>query len=108
MMPRPCDDLPRGIFFAGKCRRSGDVSLSLHDWILGKRNQCIQFPWLHKHSENRGEAITKVEQFIQLIGETKGEAIPVEIQRGSGTLKLTAKPGRLGLALENKPHTEAK
>ena len=55
-----------------------------------------------------GEAIIKGEQLVKLTGETKGEAIPVEIQRGSETLKLIAKPGRLGLMLENKLHTEAK
>ena len=50
-----------------------------------------------------GEAITKKAQIVKLTGESKGEAIPLEIQRGTETLKLTAKPGRLGLVVENKP-----
>ncbi len=52
-----------------------------------------------------GEEITKVIQVVQLTGESRddGVGISLEIQRGTETLKLTAKPGRLGLLLENKP-----
>lgn len=60
---------------------------------------------IHRYN---GDAITNVEQLVTLTGETKAEAIPLEIQRGSETLKLTAKPGRLGLRLENKPKAAEK
>ena len=50
-----------------------------------------------------GQEITKLTDLIKLTGESKGEAIPLEIQRGTETLKFTAKPGRLGLALEDRP-----
>ena len=50
-----------------------------------------------------GEAITKVSQIVKLTSESKGGAIPVEIQRGTEILKLTAKPGPLGLIVKNKP-----
>jgi len=48
-----------------------------------------------------GQAITSVAQFIQLTGEVKDEAIPLEIQRGKEILKLTAKPGKLGVKIQN-------
>ena len=55
-----------------------------------------------------GEAITKFADLVKLVGEVKGEAIPLEIQRGDETLGLTAKPGRLGLGLEDRPKPPAK
>ena len=54
-----------------------------------------------------GEVITQVEQVVKLTGETREGAIPLEIQRGGETLRLTAKPGRLGLRLEDKPQAAA-
>ncbi len=44
---------------------------------------------------------------VKLTGEAKGDAIPLEIH-GDDTLKLTAKPGRSGLMLENRPKPSAK
>ena len=55
-----------------------------------------------------GQAITKTADLVKLTGEVKGGAIPLEIQRGDETLQLTAKPGRLGLMLENRPRPPAK
>jgi S1-C subfamily serine protease len=55
-----------------------------------------------------GQEITKLDELVKLTGEVKGDAIPLEIQRGEETLKLTAKPGRLGLALEDRPKPRAK
>jgi tetratricopeptide (TPR) repeat protein len=55
-----------------------------------------------------GQEITKVADLVKLTGESKGDAIPLEIQRGDETLKFTAKPGRLGLALEDRPKPTAK
>jgi tetratricopeptide (TPR) repeat protein len=55
-----------------------------------------------------GQEITKTADLQKLTGEVKGDAIPLEIQRGDETLKLTAKPGRLGLALEDRPKPRAK
>ena len=48
-----------------------------------------------------GQAITTMDQLIQLTGEVKDEAIPLEIQRGKEILKLTAKPGKLGVKIQN-------
>ena len=55
-----------------------------------------------------GEEISSFDQLIKLVGETQDESIPLEIQRGDLTLKPTAKPGKLGLRLENKPRAPAK
>jgi hypothetical protein len=44
-----------------------------------------------------------VEQALSLIGEAKGEAIPVDILRNGKKLKLTAKPGKFGTSIENRP-----
>jgi hypothetical protein len=52
------------------------------------------------------QAITKIADLVT--DEVKGDAIPLEIQRGDETLKLTAKPGRLGLMLEDRPKPRAK
>ena len=49
----------------------------------------------------QGQAITSMAQFIQFTGEVKDEAIPLEIQRGKEILKLTAKPGKLGVKIQN-------
>ena len=54
-----------------------------------------------------GEVITQAGQVVKLTGETREGAIPLEIQRGGETLRLTAKPGRLGLRLEDKPQAAA-
>ncbi|MEP6668605.1 MAG: tetratricopeptide repeat protein [Chthoniobacter sp.] len=50
-----------------------------------------------------GHAISKGAEFVKLVDEGNGDAIPLEIQRGDDTVKLTAKPGRLGLMLEDRP-----
>ena len=49
-----------------------------------------------------GEEIVTFEQIVKMTGEIKAESIPLEIQRGDEVLKLTAKPGKLGLRLENR------
>jgi len=54
-----------------------------------------------------GQEITKMADLVKLTGEAKGDAIPLEIH-GDDTLKLTAKPGRSGLMLENRPKPSAK
>jgi len=48
-----------------------------------------------------GQAITSMDQLIQLTGEVKDEAILLEIQRGKEILKLTLKPGKLGVKIQN-------
>lgn len=49
------------------------------------------------------QPITSTAQLIRLTGESTGDAIPVEMRRGEQTLKLTAKAGRFGIAIENRP-----
>ena len=44
-----------------------------------------------------------MEQALSLIGEAKGEAIPVDILRNGKKLNLTAKPGKFGTSIENRP-----
>ena len=55
-----------------------------------------------------GQEITKSAALVKLTGETKGDAIPLELQRGEEILKLAAKPGRLGLVLEDSAKPLAK
>jgi S1-C subfamily serine protease len=55
-----------------------------------------------------GEAITEAADVVKLVGEAKDKSIPLEIQRGDETMHLTAKPGRLGLAMEDRLKPPAK
>lgn len=50
-----------------------------------------------------GRAITSKEQLIQLAGESKREAIPLEVLRDGKKLNFSAKPGKLGIRIENRP-----
>lgn len=52
--------------------------------------------------------IVKVIQIVELVGASQGDAIPMEIQRGAEILKLTAKAGKMGLLMDNRPRTAKK
>lgn len=49
-----------------------------------------------------GIATTNLAQFLQLVTDTQGNAIPVEVKRGDRVLKLTAKAGKFGVMLETR------
>ncbi len=50
-----------------------------------------------------GQTITSTAQLIRLTSESIGEAIPLEVLRADKKLTFTAKPGKLGTRIENRP-----
>ena len=49
-----------------------------------------------------GRKITSYSQFVQLVGATKAARIPLDIERKGKLIKLTVKPGRIGIETHDR------
>jgi len=65
-------------------------------YALGFGGQTIE-PFAHPTEDQK---ITSPAQLIELTGKTQTPIIPVTILRADQEIKLTAKPGKLGVQLE--------
>jgi S1-C subfamily serine protease len=81
----------------------GPFQVTIKEVIKGGQGETLGLQAGDIYLSYNGQPITSVEHLIRLVGEAKGEVIPLEVLRDGKKLTFTAKLGKLGTAIENRP-----
>jgi len=81
----------------------GPFQVTITEVIKGGQAEALGLQVGDCYVSYNGQAITSTLQLIGLTGESKGEAILLEVLRDGQKMTFTAKPGKLGTHIENRP-----
>ena len=84
-------------------KSTGSFQVVITEVVKGGQAEALGLQAEDVYVSYNGEAITSMNQFIRLTSESKGEVIALEVLRAGKRLTFTAKPGKFGTRIENRP-----